>query len=245
VLAPKDLYWSEWELPDAGEIHGVSLHGGPVSTIDAPSPVQGLAAEGDNVYWTNDGRVLRTPLDGGAGATLASGQTNPGNLVVRQGTLFWADGFSPGDPEDGQILTSSVDGGVPAVFSGASGQPGWLAINSTRQVWTSISTVRDAGSNVAIALVVTRPLGGGPITTLASSEWPWTAPIAIDEENLYVSTANLATSGTAVLLRIPLQGGTSVTIASGFDLISGIAVDDTSVYWTDEYRGEVVRLTPK
>jgi hypothetical protein len=46
------------------------------------------------------------------------------------------------------------------------------------------------------------------------------------------------------LMKVPLSGGAPTTIASQAD-VRGLAVDATSVYWTDGTKGTVMRLTPK
>jgi hypothetical protein len=54
-------------------------------------------------------------------------------------------------------------------------------------------------------------------------------------------------AGTGSIMRVPLGGGTAVTLASAQDPSVGLAVDSSSLYWTDYAGGvgTIVRLTPK
>jgi hypothetical protein len=49
-------------------------------------------------------------------------------------------------------------------------------------------------------------------------------------------------------MKIPLDGGTPTTLASGLSGPNRIAVDATSVYWTSQNlptNGSVMKVTPK
>jgi hypothetical protein len=53
-------------------------------------------------------------------------------------------------------------------------------------------------------------------------------------------------------MKVPVGGGTAIAIATNQLYLDGVAVDDTSVYWTTGvsrnlsiYNGSIVKLTPK
>jgi hypothetical protein len=80
---------------------------------------------------------------------------------------------------------------------------------------------------------------GATLTTLAS--FPQAAPevIAVDSTSVY-----LAAISAGSILKVPIGGGTPVTLACGQDQPSGIAVDSERVYWTNQGPGGEVMSVP-
>ncbi len=70
------------------------------------------------------------------------------------------------------------------------------------------------------------PIMGGTATTLAVM--PRAYSLAIDATNVYFSGGD---GSSAVVGRVPLQGGSTTPITSGIPGVSGLAVDATHVYW--------------
>ena len=77
--------------------------------------------------------------------------------------------------------------------------------------------------------------GGTPVTlvTLTGSAVP--AGIAVDANNVYWI------EGLGSVRKVPIGGGSPVTLAPAPELPGGIAVDATNVYWTDTSTGNVYK----
>jgi sugar lactone lactonase YvrE len=154
---------------------------------------------------------------------------------VNGANVYWAD------EDDGTVLALPTGGGTPATLASGQALPAHVALSATGLYWVDYGTcapVDDAGDLGCFGSVMTVPLDGGAVATLASG---LTSPnrIAVDPAGVYV------TSGAAgTVLKLPYDGGAPFTLAVAQGDTEGIAVDSTSVYFTD-YTGRVVKLSPK
>jgi hypothetical protein len=86
------------------------------------------------------------------------------------------------------------------------------------------------------AFIAAVPLGGGSITTLVPSNtttFVFMASMAIDDTSLYWMQGEVARH-TGTILKMPIGGGSSVTLASKLLAPVALAVDSSNVYWTDD-----------
>jgi hypothetical protein len=119
----------------------------------------------------------------------------------------------------------------------ASGNPSAIALDSTSVYW--ISEYCDPNPPTTCTASIEKcSLRGGAVTTLVPSRSGFGVTpfgLAVDAENVYWADFN----GGAVA-KVPLDGGTPVTIASSLKGPQSIAVDSSYVYWTSN-SGDVMR----
>jgi hypothetical protein len=230
----------------------VPLCGGSPTTIGTgpgglpAGSITGIALNDTSVYWASFGTILTVSLVGGTVTTLVP-RLDPygepsGNLAIDGKNVYWAD------PDEGAIMSVPLIGGTPATLvpgapHSTPGEPGsvyYLAIDATSVFWVNNGYDVDGGVGGRGALLK-MPLGGGAQITLGQAP---STPITLDATNLYFGYSDCPTdSGSCIcdggpcpwaMVKMPLDGGTLTTLASGLmEGVPGIAVDDENLYWTN------------
>jgi hypothetical protein len=229
-----NLYWTD---TSAGTVMKVPLSGGASVTLASSALAREIAVDATSVYWAAadpnaDGFcIFKVGLDGGTPTTLVSGLHDvPQRIRVDSTSVYWAFIFS------GDMSKVDLNGGTPTTL--ATGVIVLdMAIDSTSIYWTDFTgTVSKLG------------LSGGSPVALALSQAPPAHGIAVDSTGVYWTTqseqvwdgCSTTACQVGLLQKTGLAGGTAATLASGAQPWS-IAVDSTSVYWTDTSAGLVLK----
>jgi hypothetical protein len=216
----------------------IPLDGGTVTTIGslAANAAPGdIRVDGANVYFTayeyGDGQVGRAPLDGGATATLASGQTDTFDLTTDATNVYFTNATT-----HGSVVMVPVVGGTPTTLVTNQFSPTAIAVDSTSVYWsTAACAIADAG---ACGVVQKMALDGGAANVLASGTLQPTA-MAIDANYLYWTDGN---NGLGTVQSVPIGGGAVTILAAVQNTPAYIALDATGLYWTASGSGNVMRL---
>jgi hypothetical protein len=202
-----------------------------------------VAVDATNVYFTSSaGNVKKVPLDGGASTKLASSKS-PFNVVANASDVFWFDPSGNSATVDtGDVMSVPIAGGTATTIASAQ-TPTGIAVDAQYVYWTN------GGNGLANpGTLMKAPVGGGAPTTLSTRTTG--APVAIildaSTSTLYwaESSSSLGTVASQIM-KMPVAGGTPTCIATTGLLVMGLALDGTSVYWSDESHGNVDKLTPK
>jgi hypothetical protein len=218
ALDRTNVYWGG---ADADGIRKVPLRGGAMTiVVGGSSAAGGLAVDATSAYFTSDyGDVSKVPLAGGPIQPLAM----PGgtDLAIDARHVYWTT-RTGGQTSD--LMRATLDGSAVTKLASSLMLADVLAIDA-RDVYVAEYL---GGTVLAI------PLGGGPARTVTSKLFNPDA-IALDDQNVYVAT------GLGQLMRAPKSGGTSTLLAQETNIFS-IAVDASSVYWTN---GDAVKKVSK
>jgi hypothetical protein len=221
-----------------------------------------------------NGAVVRVARDGGTVETMASGQYYPRGLLLSSGVLFWTIGpqtgpievlrrsVNGGSPQhvasgglsltvDSVSVYLGTTAGIQKVPIGGSGfetigaltgpSPGPIdgATDGTNVFW---STGNDPG------LIAKVSNAGGTSVALVQSGVLYPRGLVADGGYLYFHA--IGSFGGAVkrgVSKVAIAGGPVIpvdTIDAGPAPLGGVAIDDTSVYWTS-YGDRTVRRAPK
>jgi hypothetical protein len=197
----------------------------------------GITVAGPFAYWVenNTGSIVRSPLDGGASVTLATGASGPGGIAVASPSLYWTN-FNGGIGENGTVTKVAVDGGsVSTVAAGLDYVVNVATASDGGVYWISQGYGADEAGTV----------GGTTLPRVATGLGPWN--LAVDEHNIYWADV----SGGRIF-RLPRSGGTPTAIVTDAGAPANVAVDDAAVYWTNNgtcngaaCNGTVMRFAPK
>jgi hypothetical protein len=236
TLYVTDNYQTVWSVPTAGgapnSIATIAIMSGGVSAI---------AVDANNVYfstWFGYGvggnRVFQAPRGGGGpnvmlasaiqypSSAVVSAQ-QPFNVAVQGGFVYWT---SAGGADDaGSVMRVQVGGGTPQTLAMAQAYPWAIAVDATNVYWTNLGTSAHGFADGAVMRV---PLAGGSSPTPLASGLGEPSAIAVDATDVYFGEG-------ATILRVPITGGSGPTVVASEPgpAIVSMAVDATSIYWSD------------
>jgi hypothetical protein len=231
ALDEANVYWAD----GSGAVLMKSKTGGALITVASdPAIPTALAVDTVSVYWTNAKGVAKAPLTGGPVSTLASGTGVGFGIAVDDASVYWQS-ISP-DEKSVEVLSEPKEGGTVVTLARTreSSIGPTLVVDATSVYWAFCAcNASPPGQLFSV------PKSGGTMVTLATTE---ACPIgvAIDAMNLYSTEATCNGGGigqstaTSTIRRTPKAGGNSAVIVSAQAWPLYIAVDDTSIYWTNE-----------
>jgi hypothetical protein len=161
-------------------------------------------------------RVTASSLGAGTPVVLATGQEQPGNLVVDDTRVYWSRAGNAAS--DGSIASVPQSGGSVTVLASGQNVPFGLAVDASNVYWTNF----DAGGQEG--QVVSVPKTGGKTQVLADR---LTAPreIFVDALDIYFLT-------DASLMVLSKAGGPPLAIAPA-TCPNTLVGDATSLYWVE------------
>lgn len=230
---------------------------------------RGLTSDERNLYWaTGDyaidgaGTISMAPIAGGDTRVLASGLNGPVGVAVSATDVYWTMLWSTAFPTRCEVLgfvqyslmKAPIAGGPFVEVACGSDWSGPAAI--TREGSNLYWAVDLFGNDYTSGRIMSEPVGGSVATTLAQGGFS-PVGIAADATSVYWTSSGvcqrydasiLCSSGK--VLKAPLGGGDTVTLASGLaaSATSGpnaVAVDPStaSVYWTNSADNSVMRVS--
>jgi hypothetical protein len=257
----------------SGGIYSMSLSGGGATLLTTGFPQNmpwGIVLDAQYVYWTNigGGTVMRMPLGGQvAPKQLAASQASPRGMAIDATNLYWTNASAPGqlmkmnlstlvvgtlvpginvpagvavdatyayvgvESDDYVIKAQLSDGTIAAQLTAFENNPASVAIDANNVYFTNEANNGDVRQ---VDKMANKSVG----TVLGTSAAP-PGGIATDGVNVYWV-------GNDALYKCPIGKANGCTVfAPNQKGAAFVAVDATSVYWTNSTAGTVMKLTPK
>jgi hypothetical protein len=231
------VYWTNQKSNTVmmAPLAGVTGTEAPVTIASGQAQPLGIAVNSSYVMWSNwaDGVVSAVPLgqaaDAGAPIPLATSQVHPRQLrLADPQNLYWGSDNNPGSVVAGN-LPMLLGGGSPrTVARGGFGQVYGIATNSVDVYWVTPGLTGAA---------MFAPLAGTNATPTLAASTSGAFDVVVDATGVYF--ANGTSIRKAPLGGLP-AGGVAATVVSGV-APSGMAIDDTSLYWV-ETAGRICKL---
>lgn len=225
VVDATRVYWTD---QDPAFVRSVPIAGGSTQTHATGTKFQlnGLYVSPTTLYWATGfgGSIESISLSGGAPVNLASGESYTSRVSLVGTTLVWTQTISSGAVWKLDLATS---GATPQVLASGS-QPSALA-TANGSVFYSAN-----GNIMKVDLA-----GGAPVPLAAANN---VLEIVTDGLNVYW-LSDPQTQLTGKIVRVPVDGGPTFTIAHTLYNPSRIAMDETHVYWTDVLQNDIKRVS--
>ena len=208
-------------------IQSVPVAGGPtVNLTGSDSTPYSFTVDATYMYWVDYGGFRKMPLAGGDVYDFQmTGYSTGGPIAVDSSRIYFGAYFG-----NSYGLYAIPIGGGPPVTKYVDGQSvSHIALSPSRVYW--------ANSNGDICSI---HKSGGPILVHATKQFQ-PRDLKVDATSVYWGTVD------GMIAKAPLNGS-AVTVLKPKTQLStpfALAVDETSIYWTEYALGTVMKLTPK
>ena len=219
----------------------VSKSGGiPRKLADTTDKVLGaartsfLAVDQENVYWL-DSRpkskqvIMKVNKGGGEATVLAEASNLSHSLVVDETSVYWVGTSDAG----WGVRRLAKPGGDPILLIGEVGPGNRIIVDETNVYRVDAFDVLKVGKKNGKSKSIASDFVGAVDSAVDSCLDG--CHMAVDRENLYWAVEDK-------IMKINKSGGKPVVIYSGIGFASGIAVDPTSVYWSDSKQGTIMKI---
>lgn len=268
ALDDEYVYW----VSDAGaSIKRIKKDGGLPVTLTTGKTIDQIIVDEQNIFFTVIGEIRRVNKNGGASIPLVKADLirfKRFPMVVDKTNLYFYEevGVPPGTVDKNPLLRKvNKAGGAPVTLSSNTYWPGALATDGNYLYWAdefnhTLKAVSVNGGRVVTlgpctysaeivvdsASVYCKRIRGGilrfkkaRLTRDKSSGREDESRFPPEKLSLYVLTTF---NGKYGIHRITKNGGKAELIVPLAIEIRDFAIDDTSIYWTDLRRGNVMRL---
>ena len=213
ALDAESVYWTS----TTSVVKVAKTGGQPVTVVAGQSGgPSSLTLDGTNLYWINrfSGAIMQAPKSGSPVLQLAADQPSADNgIAVDATSVYWTTNPTVDYPS-GSVMKVAIGGGTPVALASAQYDPTGIGVDAMSAYWTT-----------EYYLLMKMPVAGGTPVSIGSAGL---GPVLLRNGFAYSFLGEN-------VVKVPVAGGDTTILAQspGNFLPEGIAVDDTSVYWTE------------
>jgi hypothetical protein len=234
------VYWVEAD----GAIRSMPTSDGTPAVVGTGCRQTTLAVDATNAYCAgSDQNVRAIALSGGASTALAATEpaldvaVDPSRVYF---TTFYGERVTGGN-NISVVGAVPIDGGPVLRLATSQLLPSSVAVGGGYLYWLD-AVQDDNGAHPASGVAVMRvPVDGGAAASIASTTGI-SPGLSGENKAIAIDLSSVYFSNEAALLKVPLAGGSPMTLATGFSL--ALAIDDASVYWATADSGGAIMRTP-
>lgn len=232
ALGDSSVFWATYE-GGGGKVLSVPKEGGEIKEL-ATGQINpcGVAVGGTYLYWTTgynanqgSGNIWRSNLDGSNPQSIVSGK-HLFSVFAAPGVLSWVNSYESGSVYRASLDASNADAVANSVAWAVS-----TFSNGTHTAWVSDGSADGKGE------VHVKETGGISVSLAKNRSFP--RSVLIDQG--FVLWANSGQLG-GTIERAPVSGGATETLTNGQLAPWGLAVDASSIYWSNRTGNTIMRL---
>jgi len=183
-----------------------------------------LAIDDKYLYWSDGGSILRVPKTGGASEKIIPKAPKPDEMIMDGDNLYWLIWGGEGSPPEPLMVAPKKGGEAKPLTPKYLGTSG-ISQDENFVYWMTGDGIKEI-----------RKIGGEVIAISRGSSPSPSLGLRMDDDNFYF--CQMASNGHSSLMRLSRKTGELSQLAPSINHTMEFVIDDASVYYFDEVRGQ-------
>ena len=183
-----------------------------------------LAIDDKHLYWSDGGSILRVPKTGGASEKIIPKAPKPDEMIMDGENIYWLIWGGEGSPPEPLMVAPKKGGEAKPLTPKYLGTSG-ISQDENFVYWMTGDGIKEI-----------RKIGGDVIAISHGSSPTPSLGLRMDDDNFYF--CQMASNGHSSLMRLSRKTGELSQLAPSINHTMEFVIDDASVYYFDEVRGQ-------
>lgn len=208
-------------------IKKISLKDGSVSVLVKGGeiiPDEMLAIDDQYLFWSDGGNIMRVPKSGGQSEKIIPHAPKPDEIVMDRDNFYWLIWGGEGSPPEPLMFAPKQGGEAKELTPKYLGTSG-IAVDQEFIYWMT-----------GVGIKKIRKTGGDVTDAYRNPSKSPSLGLRMDADNFYF--CQMATNGYSALMKLSKKTNEVTELAPSINHVMDFIVDDASVYYFDNVRGE-------